>query len=222
MPISCTSAERPLVLVGASIFTRTTARVLRLAARVAMEIGAPQGWLERLLGPALRRLARRRARYRLRAGRGRHAPRCRWRSGDIDVLFSLGADEIDVDSGPFVVYIGTHGDAGAHRADVILPGAAYPEKSGIYVNTEGRVQMAARASLSARAMPARNGRSCAPCPTCLGARLPYDSLCAIAAGAVRGPSASCSGSATITPGDAADLRRLAQLPARRTRRRSRR
>jgi NADH-quinone oxidoreductase subunit G len=45
-----------------------------------------------------------------------------------------------------VVYIGTHGDTGAHRADVILPGAAYPEKSGIYVNTEGRVQLAARAS----------------------------------------------------------------------------
>ena len=48
--------------------------------------------------------------------------------------------------GAFVVYIGTHGDRGAHRADVILPGAAYPEKSGIYVNTEGRVQMANRAS----------------------------------------------------------------------------
>ena len=48
--------------------------------------------------------------------------------------------------GAFVVYIGTHGDSGAHRADVILPGAAYPEKSGIYVNTEGRVQMADRAS----------------------------------------------------------------------------
>src|SRR6185295_17438997 len=44
------------------------------------------------------------------------------------------------------VDIGTHGDRGAHRADVILPGAAYTEKSGIYVNTEGRVQMAARAA----------------------------------------------------------------------------
>ena len=44
-----------------------------------------------------------------------------------------------------MVYIGTHGDAGAHRADVILPGAAYTEKNGLYVNTEGRVQMASRA-----------------------------------------------------------------------------
>ncbi len=66
--------------------------------------------------------------------------------GGLDVLFSLGADEIKVPDGVFVVYIGTHGDAGAHRADVILPGAAYTEKTGIYVNTEGRVQMANRAS----------------------------------------------------------------------------
>jgi NADH-quinone oxidoreductase subunit G len=66
--------------------------------------------------------------------------------GELDVLFSLGADEIDVPDGVFLVYVGTHGDAGAHRADVILPGAAYTEKTGIYVNTEGRVQMANRAS----------------------------------------------------------------------------
>ena len=67
---------------------------------------------------------------------------------EIDVLFLLGADEIKVNAlgETFVVYIGTHGDAGAHRADVVLPGAAYTEKSAIYVNTEGRVQMAARAA----------------------------------------------------------------------------
>ena len=67
------------------------------------------------------------------------------KAGALDVLFLLGADEIDIAPGAFVVYIGTHGDRGAHRADVILPGAAYTEKSGIYVNTEGRVQMANRA-----------------------------------------------------------------------------
>jgi NADH-quinone oxidoreductase subunit G len=49
----------------------------------------------------------------------------------LDVLFLLGVDEVDVSPGAFVVYIGTHGDRGAHRADVILPGAAYPEKSGL-------------------------------------------------------------------------------------------
>jgi NADH-quinone oxidoreductase subunit G len=66
-------------------------------------------------------------------------------SGALDVLFLLGVDEIEVPEGAFVVYQGTHGDRGAHRADVILPGAAYTEKSAIYVNTEGRVQMADRA-----------------------------------------------------------------------------
>ena len=66
--------------------------------------------------------------------------------GALDLAFLLGADEIDVAPDAFVVYIGTQGDQGAHRADVILPGAAYPEKSGIYVNMEGRVQMAARAA----------------------------------------------------------------------------
>ncbi len=67
-------------------------------------------------------------------------------SGGVDMLFNLGADEIDIAPGAFVIYQGTHGDRGAHRADVILPGAAYTEKSGTYVNTEGRVQMGARAS----------------------------------------------------------------------------
>ena len=63
--------------------------------------------------------------------------------GGVDVLWLLGADEFDTAKiGPdsFVVYQGHHGDAGAARADVILPGAAYTEKNGTYVNTEGRVQ----------------------------------------------------------------------------------
>ena len=62
---------------------------------------------------------------------------------DLDVLWLLGADEFDtkkIGAGTFVIYQGHHGDAGAARADVILPGAAYTEKPGTYVNTEGRVQ----------------------------------------------------------------------------------
>ncbi len=68
--------------------------------------------------------------------------------GKLDVLWLLGADEIDLSrlGSTFVVYQGHHGDAGAHRADVILPGAAYTEKSAIYVNTEGRPQMALQAT----------------------------------------------------------------------------
>ena len=69
------------------------------------------------------------------------------RSGQIELLYLLGADEIDTDDlgNAFVVYQGHHGDRGARRADVILPGAAYTEKDGIYVNTEGRAQLGRRA-----------------------------------------------------------------------------
>ena len=68
-------------------------------------------------------------------------------AGRLDLLFLLGADEIAMPGpGAFVVYLGTHGDAGAQRADVILPGAAYTEKAGTWVNTEGRVQLSARAA----------------------------------------------------------------------------
>jgi NADH-quinone oxidoreductase subunit G len=67
------------------------------------------------------------------------------KAGALDVLFNLGADDLEIPAGAFVIYQGTHGDRGAHRADVILPGAAYTEKSATYVNTEGRVQMTNRA-----------------------------------------------------------------------------
>ncbi len=104
--------------------------------------------------------------------------------GTLDVLFLLGADEIDVAPGAFVVYIGTHGDRGAHRADVILPGAAYTEKSAIYVNTEGRVQMTGRA-----AFPPGDAREdwaiLRALSDVLGRRLPYDSLAQLRAAMVK-------------------------------------
>jgi NADH-quinone oxidoreductase subunit G len=68
--------------------------------------------------------------------------------GKMEVIWLLGADEADFKNigNPFVIYQGHHGDKGAHRADVILPGSAYTEKSGIYVNTEGRPQLALQAA----------------------------------------------------------------------------
>ena len=63
-----------------------------------------------------------------------------------EVVYNLGADEGDVPAGPFVIYQGSHGDRGAHRADIILPAAAYTEENGLFVNTEGRPQLALRAS----------------------------------------------------------------------------
>ena len=71
----------------------------------------------------------------------------RAKAADLKALFLLGADEVDTAAfaDTFTVYIGTHGDAGVRNADVILPGAAYTEKHGIYVNLEGRVQYSEKA-----------------------------------------------------------------------------
>ena len=68
--------------------------------------------------------------------------------GAVKTVYLMGADELDTSKlkDAFVIYQGHHGDNGAHVADVILPGAAYTEKSGLYVNMEGRVQMADRAT----------------------------------------------------------------------------
>ncbi|MEM9763198.1 MAG: molybdopterin-dependent oxidoreductase [Pseudomonadota bacterium] len=94
---------------------------------------------------------------------------------DAAFVYNLGADEVEMPEGAFVVYQGSHGDRGAHRADVILPGAAYTEQPGLFVNTEGRVQMAARAAFPPgearedwailRALSARVGQT-----------LPFDTL----------------------------------------------
>ena len=65
-----------------------------------------------------------------------------------EVIYNLGADEVDVAPGAFVIYQGSHGDRGAHRADIILPGAAYTEENGLFVNTEGRPQLALRAGFA--------------------------------------------------------------------------
>ncbi|WP_438992405.1 NADH-quinone oxidoreductase subunit NuoG [Lentibacter sp.] len=65
-----------------------------------------------------------------------------------DVIYNLGSDEVDIQAGAFVIYQGSHGDRGAHRADVILPGAAYTEEQGLFVNTEGRAQLALRAGFA--------------------------------------------------------------------------
>ncbi|TIV05708.1 MAG: NADH-quinone oxidoreductase subunit G, partial [Mesorhizobium sp.] len=97
--------------------------------------------------------------------------------GDTDMLFLLGADEIDMarTGGAFVVYIGTHGDAGAHRANVILPAAAYTEKSGTYVNTEGRVQQTNRAGF-APGEAREDWAILRALSDVLGKKLPFDSL----------------------------------------------
>jgi NADH-quinone oxidoreductase subunit G len=128
-------------------------------------------------------------------------------SGGVDVLFLLGADEIEVESRAFVVYIGTHGDRGAQRADVILPGAAYTEKTGIYVNTEGRVQMADRA-----AFPPGDAREdwaiLRALSEVIGSKLPYDSLAQLR-GALFKAFPHLGRIGEIVPGNSEDVRKLA-------------
>jgi NADH-quinone oxidoreductase subunit G len=92
-----------------------------------------------------------------------------------DVIYNLGADEIEIAEGPFVIYQGSHGDRGAHRADVILPGAAYTEEQGLFVNTEGRPQLALRAGF-APGEAKENWAILRALSGELGATLPYDSV----------------------------------------------
>ena len=68
--------------------------------------------------------------------------------GSAEVVFNLGADEVQIAAGPVVIYQGSHGDRGAHRADIIFPSAAYTEENGLFVNTEGRPQLAVRAGFA--------------------------------------------------------------------------
>ncbi len=92
-----------------------------------------------------------------------------------EVIYNLGADEVEIDADPFVVYQGSHGDRGAHRADVILPGAAYTEENGLFVNTEGRPQLAMRANF-APGEAKENWAILRALSAELDATLPYDSL----------------------------------------------
>jgi len=95
-----------------------------------------------------------------------------------DVIYNLGADEGDIPAGPFVIYQGSHGDRGAHRADIILPGAAYTEEPGSFVNTEGRPQVAQRASF-APGQAKENWAILRALSAELGEALPFDSIAAL-------------------------------------------
>lgn len=173
------AGERPMVLVGQGALSRKDgAAVLSLAAKAAEVLGAVKdGWNGfGVLHTAAARVGA--LDLGFVPGEGGLDVAGMTAAGALDVLFLLGADEIEVPAGAFVIYQGSHGDKGAHRADVILPGAAYTEKSGTYVNTEGRVQMAARATFPPgdakedwailRALSAS-----------LGKPLPFDSLSAL-------------------------------------------
>jgi NADH-quinone oxidoreductase subunit G len=176
-------AKRPAVIVGAGALARPDGgAVARAAAQAALAFNVVRegwnGW--NVLHTAAGRVGGLDLGFLPRAG-GMDARAMLSGRGALDVLFLMGADEFDpraIVSNTFVIYMGTHGDAGASRADVILPSAAYTEKPGTWVNTEGRVQIAARAVFPKgearedwailRALSER-----------LGITLPYDSIGAL-------------------------------------------
>ena len=173
--------ERPLVIVGQAALAREDGlAVAALAAKAASVLGGGKaGWSGfSVLHTAASRVGG--LDLGFVPGEGGVDAGAMARAGALDVLFLLGADELDIAPGAFVVYQGTHGDRGAHRADVILPGAAYTEKPGLYVNTEGRVQMSDRASF-----PPGEAREdwaiLRALSEVLGAKLPFDSFPALRA-----------------------------------------
>jgi NADH-quinone oxidoreductase subunit G len=203
-------AERPMVLLGAGALTRGDgAAVASLAAKAAIDLGAVKdGWNGfGVLHNAASRVGA--LDLGFVPGQGGLNARQMAAYGTADVLFLLGVDEVDIAQGAFVVYIGTHGDRGASRADVVLPGAAYPEKSAIYVNTEGRVQMAARASF-----PPGDAREdwaiLRALSDVLKNRLSYDSLAALRQALFKAhPQMMRIGQ--IAAADSSDIQRLAAL-----------
>jgi NADH-quinone oxidoreductase subunit G len=201
-------AKKPIVLVGSGAAGRHDgAAVLSQAAKIAAEIGAlKDDWNGFAV---LHDTASRVGALDIDFAPGANGLSAAQMTtfGTLDVLFLLGADEIKVPDGTFVVYIGTHGDRGAHRADVILPSATYTEKSAIYVNTEGRVQMTGRA-----AFPPGEAREdwaiIRALSEVLGKKLPYDSLAQLRKALAKAVP-HLMRLDQIAPGNVADIRTLA-------------
>jgi len=173
-------AERPAIIVGSGALTGETGpAVLNALGALAKKVGVvADGWNGfNVLHTAASRVGG--LDMGFIPGEGGLSAVDMVRKGALDVLFLLGADEIDVSaSKAFRVYLGSHGDRGAHGADVILPGAAYTEKSGIYVNTEGRVQMAERAVFP-KGQAKEDWAILRALSALVGQILPYDTLDAL-------------------------------------------
>jgi NADH-quinone oxidoreductase subunit G len=201
-----------LVIVGQGAISRPDGdAILALAAQAAQKLGGiSEGWNGfSVLHTAAARVGA--LDLGFTPGAGGLDAQSMAKAGALDLLFNLGADEIAIDPGAFVVYIGTHGDRGAHRADVILPGAAYTEKSALYVNTEGRVQLASRV-----VFPPGEAREdwavLRALSGALGQPLPFDSLAALRRKLVEAHP-HFARIDQIAPGAAADIGRLATHPA---------
>ena len=201
-------AARPLIIVGQGALSRGDgAAVLGQAAKLALAVDAvTEDWNGFAV---LHTAAARVGGLDIGFVPGEIGKTAAETARDSEVLFLLGADEIEAPAGPFVIYIGTHGDAGAHRADVILPGSAYTEKSGTYVNTEGRVQQTTRAGF-APGDAREDWAILRALSDVLGHKLPFDSLAQLRA-RLHGDHPHLAHVDEIRHGDPADLSRVAEL-----------
>ncbi len=173
--------EKPMVIVGQAALARPDgAAVLALAAKAAKQMSAvtPDWNGFNVLHTAAGRVAG--LDLGLVPGKGGRDVDAMLEAagkGELEVVYLLGADEIDMErlGDAFVIYQGSHGDRGAHRADVILPGAAYTEKDATYVNTEGRAQMTAQA-IFPPGEAREDWKILRALSAVLGKPLPFDSL----------------------------------------------
>jgi NADH-quinone oxidoreductase subunit G len=169
------AAKRPMIIVGPGALARADgAAVLRAIAKLATEVGVVrEGWNGfNVLHTAASRVGGLDLGFLPGAG-GKNAREML--AGGMDTLFLLGVDEAALPKAGTIIYLGTHGDAGAHRADIILPGAAYTEKDATWVNTEGRVQYGRRATFP-KGEAKEDWSILRALSGVLGKTLPYDSL----------------------------------------------
>jgi NADH-quinone oxidoreductase subunit G len=171
------NAERPAIVVGAGALTGAAGpAVLNALGKLATKVGVVKdGWNGfNVLHTAAARVGGLDMGFVPSSG-GLSAHEM-VQKGALDMLFLLGADEIETGtSKAFKIYLGSHGDRGAHAADVILPGAAWTEKPGLYVNTEGRVQMAER-SVFPKGEAKEDWAIIRALSERVGQTLPYDTL----------------------------------------------
>ncbi len=138
------SAKNPIIIIGSGAMARKDgAKILRACGELAQKFGIGQSGWNILHGAASRVAGLDMGFVPGENGRDLDGIIDGAASGEIETVYLLGADEIATPKleKAFVIYQGSHGDNGAHVADVILPGAAYTEKDGLYTNMEGRVQM---------------------------------------------------------------------------------
>jgi NADH-quinone oxidoreductase subunit G len=171
-------AQRPMLILGAGALTRPdSGAVLRAAGKLAASL-SKDGWNAfNVLHSAASRVAG--LDLGFLPGQGGKTAR-EMLAGGLDTLLLLGVDEVALPRAGTIIYLGTHGDAGAHRADIILPGAAYTEKDATWVNTEGRVQYGRRATFP-KGEAKEDWTILRALSGVMGKTLPYDSLAALRA-----------------------------------------